>query len=103
MDTAYFVKYPRTIEDLRRPHIPDAERHYEIVANVSLAPMDYENFITDMAANGQFIEVSAELCGEGKTMRCLFVRLRGSREGILVVPESASFVKWAAYTTTCID
>lgn len=100
MDRAYFVQCPRTIEDLRRPHLPDTERPYEVVKTITHAAIDYENFITDMAADRQFIEDAADLCLAGETMKCLLVRQRGKNDGVLVVPDNAEYkqyVKCAAY------
>ena len=53
---AYFVAFPRIIEDLKVLHDIKEERNYEIVARVKLDATDYENFITDMVADRQFIE-----------------------------------------------
>ncbi|HUM83289.1 MAG TPA: hypothetical protein PLN48_05885 [Lachnospiraceae bacterium] len=97
MERAYFVKYPRVIERLTRPHLISDERPYEIVKVITLAAIDYENFVTDMEADRQFIEDAAELCAEGEVMKCLLVRRRGKRDGVLVVPGYKSYVKWAAY------
>ena len=55
MKTAYFIKYPRVIDDLKKPHLINQERPYEIVEQLVLAEIDYENFITDMRADRQFI------------------------------------------------
>lgn len=96
MDTAYFVKRPRVIQDLAAPHPLEAERAYEVTARVALAGIDYENFVTDMLADRGFIEENAALCGEGEVMRCLLVQRRGQDGGVLVVPERGSFVGWAA-------
>ena len=99
MNKAYFVKCPRVIEDLRKPHLIGDERTYEIVKEITLAAIDYENFITDMRADRQFLEENAGLCSEGKPMKCLLVRRRGKRGGVLVVPGadgSRSCVKRAA-------
>ena len=97
MDTAYFVRHPRTIDDLLKPHLVSAERHYEIVRQIVLPAIDYENFITDMAADRQFLADNAELCAEGEIMRCLLIRRRGRAGGILVLPENGAFAAWAAY------
>ena len=59
--------------------------------------IDYENFITDMLADRQFLEENAALCGESEIMKCVFVHLGGREEGILVVPENGPCVKWAAH------
>ena len=95
--TAYFVKQPRTIEDLIVPHPIELERPFEVIKTVMLAKIDYENFITDMNVDRQFIEDDAELCGMGKVWKCLLVRQRGREDGVLVMPEDGCYVGWAAY------
>lgn len=62
----YFVSDPRRIEDLTVLHLVEKERPYEVVKTVKLAKIDYENFITDMVADRQFIEDHAALCSKGK-------------------------------------
>ena len=96
MDTAYFVKRPRVIQDLAAPHPLEAEREYEVASRVAPAGIDYENFVTDMLADRDFIGENAALCGEGEVMRCMLVQRRGQDGGVLVVPERGSFVGWAA-------
>ena len=97
MNTAFFVKHPRRIDDLRVPHLVSAERRYEIVRQIVLPAIDYENFITDMAADRQFLADNAALCAEGEIMRCLLIRQRGRTGGVLVLPENGAFAAWAAY------
>ena len=58
---AYFVESPRTIDDLMEPYPIEQETAYEIVKTVKLSGIDYENFITDMIADRQFIEDHAAL------------------------------------------
>lgn len=94
---AYFIRTPRTARNLLRPHLAEREREFQIVKDVGLEPIDYENFVTDMLADRKFIEDAAALCGEGEVMKCLFVHRRGCSDGILIVPESDAHVKWAAY------
>ena len=94
---AYFVEFPRTIEDLTVPHPIEAERQYEIVKTVKLAKIDYENFTTDMIADRQFIEDNAALCSRGETWRCILVQQRGRTDGVLVVPAYGRYVGWAGY------
>ena len=53
---AYFVSGPCRVEDLTVPHLVEKEQPYEVVKTVRLAKIDYENFITDMVADRQFIE-----------------------------------------------
>ena len=94
---AYFVESPRIIEDLLAPHPIEQETQYEIVKTVKLAKTDYENFITDMIADRQFIEENAALCAQGGAWRCLLVQQRGRTDGVLVVPVDGCYVGWAAY------
>ena len=97
---AYFVERPRKIEDLIVPHPIERERLFEIVKHVRLARIDYENFITDMIADRQFIEDNAALCSEDTTWRCIMVQQRGCTDGILVMPADGCYVGWAAYYRT---
>ena len=94
---AYFVESPRIIDDLKVPHPIEQETQYEIVKTVKLAKIDYENFITDMIADRQFIEENAALCAQGGVWRCLLVQQRGRTDGVLVVPVDGCYVGWAAY------
>lgn len=94
---AFFMRTPRTIRDLRRPHLPQAERYYEVVHIVQLNALDYENFSEDLLADRQFIEDFGGLCSEADCFRCLLVKKRHKNEGLLVVPELESYVKWAAF------
>lgn len=94
---ASFVESPRIIEDLLAPHPIEQETQYEIVKTVKLAKIDYENFITDMIADRQFIEDNASLCSRGGPWRCILVQQRGRTDGVLVVPVDGYYVGWAAY------
>lgn len=94
---AYFVESPRIVEDLMAPHPIEREQRYEIVKAVKLTKIDYENFITDMIADRQFIEENAALCAQGGVWRCLLVQQRGRTDGVLVVPDDGCYVGWAAY------
>ena len=95
-DFAYFVERPRTIEDLLQPHLFEKEQEYRIVKTIELGKMDYENFVTDMLADRQFIEDNAGLCSRGEVWQCLLIRQRGCSDGVLVMPENGCFVGWAA-------
>ena len=92
---ADFVYSPRTAEELLRPHDLNSEKPYQIVHTVSLSDMSYENFITDMLADRQFLEDYADLCREGEVCRCILVKQRGQSGGVLVVPDGC-YVKYAA-------
>lgn len=87
---AYFIERPRRIEELMCPHPVEQEREYEVVKTIRLAKIDYENYVTDMVADRQFLEDNSGLCSkDGSIIRCLRVTYRGSRESILVVPDEA--------------
>ena len=96
-DFAYFVEGPRIIEDLKVPHPIEQETQYEIAKTVKLAKIDYENFITDMIADRQFIEDNASLCSQGSPWQCILAQQRGRTDGVLVVPVDGCYVGWAAY------
>lgn len=95
---AYFVKHPRTYEELDIPHAPEQERPYQVVRTVLLDGADYDNFLHDMLADRQFIEDASFLCAEEPVFRCIQVQPIFGRSAVLVVPERESFVKWAAMT-----
>lgn len=85
---ANFVERPRRIEELTHPLPTEAKRAYEVVKTIRLAKIDYENFITDMAADRQFLEDNAALCSKsGSVIRCLRVTSRGADGSVLVVPD----------------
>lgn len=100
-NTAFFVYSPRIAEDLLRPHTLESEKPFEIVRTVTLSAMSYENFITDMLADRQFLEDHADFCGEGEVWRCVLVKQRGKSDGVLVIPDGC-YVKYAAFLP-CTD
>lgn len=96
IQTAFFVKRPRRLEDLMVPHAIERERRYEIVKVVKLRKIEYENFVTDMLVDRQFLEDNAVLCSkEGAVIHCLKITFNGADESILVVPDK-SWVEIAA-------
>lgn len=94
---AYFVERPRRIKDLMVPHLIEMERPFRIVTDIQLPAIDYENIITDMLADRQFIEDHGCRCQRGEVWDCLLVRRRGCTDGVLIMPEDGCFVGWAAY------
>lgn len=86
---AYFVRFPRVIEDLICPHLLEQEQEYEVVQEIVLPQIDYTNFITDMLADRQFLEDNAHLCSTFPSICCLRVRSKVRRKGVLVVPRGA--------------
>ena len=94
--SAFFVKHPRTISDLRRPHLLGQEQGFEIVKTIRLGATDFDNFVMDMLADRAFLEKYAALCGLGGVWKCILVAGRNRSENVLVVPEDGCFVGWAA-------
>ena len=94
-----FVRYPRTYEDLMQLHLVRREQPFEIVFTVELSGIEYENFLYGMDADRQFIEDHADLCSDGAVKKCLLVKQKGKRAGILVVPipDAPAFVLLGAY------
>ena len=97
MIKAYFVKRPRTILDLKVPHLPDDEHLYKIVRTINLSGLEYDNFIWDILADRDFIEDNHAICSEGDIYRCLLVKANDKSDGILVVPYNTRFIEFAAY------
>lgn len=92
--TAYFLRRPRRIEELRAEE-NGQWRPYRIVKTVCLVGMDYENFVTDLLADRAFLE-DVPGCGEdGKVLCCLRVSCP-DREDILIVPDGTGHVALAA-------
>ncbi len=65
---AYFVKEPRILKDLFAIHAVDLEHPYEVVKTIELPLIDYENFITDMTVDRQYLEDNAHLCSKGMSI-----------------------------------
>ena len=97
MKAAKFVPCPRRIDDLLDQTQSGMLRPYRVIKTVELGAVDYENFITNMLAERQFLEPAAWLCGAGETMWCIKVKRKGRADGVLVVPYNKCSVGWAAY------
>ena len=80
---AYFVKQPRILKDLFAIHAVDREHKYEVVKTIVLPLIDYENFITDMTVERQYLEDNAHLCEEGDIWKCLLIRRANKYDGVL--------------------
>lgn len=96
MKTARFVLCPRQIGDLIDCEETAVLLPYRVVKTVELGAIDYENFITDMLVEREFLESAARLWGVGEAMWCIKVKRKGCTGGILVVPNNKCFVGWAA-------
>ena len=94
---AYFIQHPRIVEDLLVLHDVQDEQPYEIVREIRLQTIDFDNFTADLTVERQYIEDNAYLCGRGNVWKCLFIRGRDHGHGVLVLPETNGYVGWAAY------
>lgn len=94
-EKAYFVKRPRRLDDLKALHPLTDEEPYEIIKEVALQAIDYENFTEDMLAARAFLEGIDLTAATQK--RCIFVRQRSHADGVLVVPTTDGHVLYAAY------
>ena len=99
LPTALFVKYPFTIEDLRRPHSPTERKPYIIEEEIELAKIDYENLITDLCVDRWFVEKHTDRCiiDNDGVYHCILVVQKGKSNGVLIMSEGEVFPKWAAY------
>ncbi len=97
--TAYFVRMPFRIEDLRRPHLASSERPYVVEKTVLLSSIDYENFVTDLCVDRQFIEENAGLCfvDDDGVWHCILAKRKNRPDGVLVMSDGRDFPLWAAY------
>lgn len=96
--TAFFVSMPFRIGDLQHPHLANKRKPYVIEKTVVLGKIDYENFITDLCVDRQYIEDNVHLCQiHDGIWHCLLIQRRGERDGVLVMSEGCGFPKWAAY------
>lgn len=97
MKRAYFAIHPRKIEDCAAVHDLSEETTYTITAKVVLTAMDYENFVSDMLVERQFLEDNASACGrDGDAVRCILVQTKWSKDGVLVLADKDGFVVLAA-------
>ena len=94
---AYFVMSPQIVEDLSLQHPIELEQAFELVKVIQLGAIDYENFVTDMVADRQFIEDYADLCAKGEVWKCLLVKKCGRKDGVLVMQDAGCYVEYAAY------
>lgn len=93
---AFFVYHPRCLDDLRRPHLLEAESEYTVVSKIQLNTIDFENFLTDMLVDRWFIEKYGPLCAESNPFHCLLTYCNTYREAILILPDSNGHIKYAA-------
>lgn len=89
---AFFVEHPRKIDELIKPHDIRDEKQFEVVKLIVLSHMDYENFVTDMLVQRDYLEKNAALCEGGEYVRCMLVTVSSCEIGVLVVPDYRGFV-----------
>ena len=95
---AFFVNKPRVLTDLMIPHHPDDERDFLISKRIELLPIDYENFVTDLRVNRDYIENSSNSCDkQNEIFNCLLISEIGGTDGVLVIPSENGFIKKAAF------
>jgi hypothetical protein len=46
--TAFFVKHPFRIEDLKVPHRYETRKRFAVVKTIELSKIDYDNFVADL-------------------------------------------------------
>lgn len=92
--SAIFTEQPRRIEDLKSEDRLRAVRKYSVVKIVDLSLIDFENFITDMMVERDYLEEFAPLCDTPE--KCILIKSSAAEESILVVPTSDGYVKMAA-------
>ena len=95
--TAYFVHRPRSIGDLMEPHRLEEERSFEIVKQVAVDDLAYENFMWDLYPQREFLLAGHGVCSNGDPLRCLLVSYQGGKDGILVTTLDPELVEYAAY------
>lgn len=100
---AFFVNRPREINDLFIPHPVEKEQSFYVKKHIVLLPHDYENFVTDLLVEREYIAKSEfSYTGRDDILECLFVTQMNSDEGVLVVPDENGFIKLAA-SCRCSD
>ena len=58
MEKAFFVRYPRTYEDLMQLHLVRREQLFEIVYTVELSGIEYENFLYGWMQIGSLLRIT---------------------------------------------
>lgn len=97
--TVYFRENPRRISDLRLPHLLSKEVPYVIEHTIALPAIEYENFITDLGVERQFIQDYKASCyiDDQGLWHCILVRRRGIPGGVLVMSGGTDRPQHAAW------
>ena len=95
---AFFFNRPRVLTDLLVPHTIEDEKAFLIARRIDLRPIDYENFVSDLRVERDYIENYAKLCTQQNNIfQCLLISECGNSDGILVVPDENGTVRSAAF------
>ena len=78
------------------PHLPEQELEFEVVVEVQLLPIDFENFLYDLRADRMFLERYLDRCGVGTPLRCILVTCEQSEAAVAAVPAPGGYVAMAA-------
>ncbi|GEM_PF-1910812 len=92
--TAIFVHRPRRIEELTDSGDAGKRKAYQVIRTVELTVIDFENFITDLLVEREFLTG----CGQGtvgSVLPCVLVQCRRFPFGVLTAARDG-WVEWAA-------
>jgi hypothetical protein len=95
---AFFVNRAPRVEKLKRLHLLKKEVPFIVEKNITLRKEDYENFVSDLGVERQFIDDNKGLCRIEKGIyHSIFVRRWGKKDGILVMSDRSDRPLFAAY------
>jgi hypothetical protein len=95
---ALFTKLPRVFGEIANLTAVKNLKPIKIEKTIALSGDDYDNFITDMTVERQFLKNNSYLCridDEG-IWHCLLVVRQGHHQGILVMANEVGFLDYAA-------
>ncbi len=94
---ANFIKNPSTINDLLHICLTKQLKKYSISKSIEIPQIDYDNFITDLCVDREYIEKNKSLCYiKNLTYHCLYIHPTNSNVGILVMCDNKNYPKFAA-------
>ena len=102
--TAWWVPDPARLEDLIQPNISES-RQFVVAKAIRLPWDDYENFVTDLLVDREFLTENADVCtvDDDGTWHCLLVLHRGHTDGVLVMPDEQNRFRSMAYLPNGAD
>ncbi len=94
---ANFIKHPFSIADLRTPCLTKKLKRYKIVKKIAISNIDYDNFISDLCVERDFIKKNKLCCFiHDNVYHCIYVHKKNSEKGILIMPDGADSPTWVA-------